>query len=231
MTRKQNLNIKKRNIRVVLVLFIAILFGITASGTYAYFTDGEKILPEPISEVPQYNEFQVLYSDHSESQTIDDGITVYFDISSILISQANQAWSAPTFYYYITGTRSMNNGWTYDASKRMRFDENRTVSIPTDVTKVNAMENNTSTGVPYSIDPSSITWSGCWVKMFKLPSSTFNIVSGENRFVIVHVGDTQTANNIQISQGVKEVYIKNAVVSNTAGGSNKYAWDKLEIKY
>ena len=222
---------KKWLINCILFLLIAILFVITATGTYAYFTDGEKIFPPKVGETPKYDQFQIKYSDHSENRTLDEGTTVYFDVSSILVSTGNKDWSAPTLYYYITGSRTYNNGWAYDTSKRMRLDTIRTVTLPTDSSKVSATENNITTGVPYSISPSSITWSGCWVKLYFPTTSSFSIVSSENRYIVVHVGDNQSSNNIAISLGVKEVYIKNATVSSAAGGSDKYAFDKLEIKY
>lgn len=216
----------KRNIKFKIIFFIliGILIGITSNGTYAYFTDGDKYLPSEDSGNPVYNTLTISYTDHTENSVVDDGVTIYFDTSSLL-----PGWNAPTFYYYVTnlsGTELRNNGWAYTATKRVRFDSVKTVN-PTDLSKASTVISTGGT-LTSSSGLGGITWSGTWVKI-KVKDANFDITSSEKRYVIIHVGNDQTANNIQISSGVREVYIKGAVIG--TGGSSTRDWKKLEIRY
>jgi predicted ribosomally synthesized peptide with SipW-like signal peptide len=225
--KNNEVKIKKRKaIKVLIPLFLLFFIGITATGTFAYFTDSEKILPAPVEGVPVYDEMIVSYTDHSESQIVNDGITIYFDVSNLL-----PGWNTPYFYYYVTtsgGSKLRENSWNSPTNDdKMRFDSIRTVN-PTDLTKVNTQVNVNGTVTTYNNSLNGITWSGCWVKM-KVIYSGFDITGTDVRYVIPHVGGDEAANNIKISAGVKEVYIKNAAVS--AGGGPNLNWSKLEIKY
>ncbi|NLK95791.1 MAG: hypothetical protein GX275_11510 [Clostridiales bacterium] len=212
--------------KIITLLFTLFFIIIMSTIVYGFFYENEKILPSELNGVPVYDEFTIEYSDHSEDRILDDGVTIYFDVSSLL-----PTWNSPTFYYYVTnssGTVIRNNGWAYTVQKRMKYDSVRTVN-PTDLSKVSTVTNNGGT-LSYYSGLGGITWSGTWVKI-NVNDPLFDISSSENRNVIIHVGNDQTANNIKISKGVKEVYIKGAEVKNTTTGSSSYNWSKLEIKY
>ena len=203
---------KKIIILVTTVFFIFIM----STAVYGFFNENEKILPLDSNGNPTYDEFTAEYTNHSEDIVLDDGVTVYFDVTSLL-----PGFNAPTFYYFVndkvTSVVIRNNGWTETDSKRMKFDSVKTVN-PTDLTKVNTQINVSGTKTTYPNSLGGVTWSGTWVKI-KVNDAKFDISSSERRSVIIHVGNAQTGNTISISKGVKEVYIKGAAVDNVGGSS------------
>lgn len=237
MTRTERLKIKKmeskvkqkRLIRLLLALFVFVFIGITSSGTYAYFTSSEKTLPAPVAQVPVYNEFQVEYTDHSESQSLDDGITLYFDVSNLL--KLNPSWNSniPNIHMYFqnsSGVKTRDSIAWSDSTYRLKFDSISTIN-PTDISKCKTYKNIGSTRTLQGEPLGGITWSGVWLKC-KLPNSVSDLKAGDTyRAVIIHVGETQTANNIRISNNVKEIYIRAGV----GASSNATQWEALEINY
>lgn len=233
--RKEEKKKKGKVIKLLLALFLVIVVGVTSTGTYAYFTVEEKILPVPSGVTPVYNDFTINYTDHTQNEVVKDGVTIYFDVSvyaGLLTATAN--WESNSIIYLdFTGGSRLNTGWN-STTMNLKFDSFSTIN-PTDLTKCKTTTWNGIEKFNYDAPLGGITWSGCWVK-YTIPNSTFDLRTGETaRRIIIHRSNSindQTANNMEISEGVKEVYIRAEARDAQYGGENAYyEWQKLEISY
>lgn len=223
---------KSKNKNLIMMVLITVFIGViavTGKGTYAYFTGGEKILPAESGGTPVYNEFTVNYTDHTESQVVDDGVTVYFDISTLLGSGTTWNAPAPLIHMYFqnsSGTKTRESIVWSSTSYPLRFDSISTIN-PTNTSKCKTYKNVAGVRTLDAQPLGGITWSGCWLKC-KLPNSVCDLKAGDTyRLVIPHVGNSQTANNIRISNNVKEIYIK----ADVGGSSSTTNWSALEVSY
>lgn len=228
----------KRNINLIVISAIIlsiIVVAITSKGSYAYFTNGSVYLPAETGGTPVYSTLTINYTDHSNSQAVNDGVTVYFDISGYLTADGNWNSPIPCIYYAIYNSSAVKvreSSWT-DYSMKLRFDSISTIT-PSDMSKVTYSQSVNSVVTNTSASTGGVTWSGCWIK-YKIADAKFNLNSGESRNIIIHrstVPNDQTANNMAISASAKSVYIK-AKAYNAGGGGNgsNYDWQKLEISY
>lgn len=227
-----------RNINLIVmsaIILSIIVIAITSKGSYAYFTNGDVILPQMSGSTPVYSTLTINYTDHSNSQVINDGVTIYFDISGYLTADGNWNSPIPCIYYSIYNSSAVQvrqSSWT-DYSMKLRFDSISTIT-PTDMSKVTYSQSVNSVVTNTAGSTGGVTWSGCWIK-YKITNANFNLNSGESRNIIIHrstVPNDQTANNMAISASAKEVYIKAKAYNADGGGNNSnYDWQKLEISY
>ena len=64
-----------RNINLIVmsaIILSIIVIAITSKGSYAYFTNGDVILPQMSGSTPVYSTLTINYTDHSDSQVIND---------------------------------------------------------------------------------------------------------------------------------------------------------------
>lgn len=243
---------KEKNKNLIMMVLITLFIGViavTGKGTYAYFTGGEKILPAASGGTPVYNQFTVNYTNHADNEVVKDGITVYFDIASdisiepkfpaLLTSTVN--WNPPNslvYMYFKNSAGSDVRNTTWESTKwesttmALKFDS-ISDKTPTDLSKCYFSKSVNNIISYKNNEVGGITWTGCWLK-YKIPNSICDLRTGEaHRYIIIHrydgvKNDDQTADTMEVSADVKEVYIKAKAVTTD---KNKVDWVKLEVKY